>query len=670
MGIEPTPRAAEARGNGFEDRESHQAPRASGEKSITRPPRQRRGDDRAAARLAALAASVPIRVALLALLVALAYGEALAAGVAWDDIYLLSGNPAIRSLARPWRFFTDPWTMAPSGGVFLFQFRPLRTLLFALQFAVFDGNAWGYHLCSIALFAVAAWLVGSLTEALFGRGRWLATTIWLLHPALAENVVSLSAQANLLCLDFSLAALVAHLRWLDRRSPWSRAGSLAALAAAVVSYEVGAIVPLLIAGVELVRWLGGRTPPLSAVRRHVPLWIVVGCVLGARAMVVEPIPPTEWWGGSWSQAFVLQLRVWLEGLRLSLLPVGQHVRYLPGDIPAFASAPAALLVQLGIAAFVVWSFIAGKGRLPAVCAVWWYVAQAPTCNFLVPTIGYLFAPRFLFLALVLPVAAFAAWLVPRMDSRAVRVAAVVAALAAVPLIRHEVRVWQTPISLNREIIATNPNDYAGHCLLGWSYVLYGDGANARSELDIAARLSPSASVPHFLLGEVLMRDGDMKAAHTAFNTAIALKGMFIEPTLRLAEITVYVGQPHAARAWLATLGAIEGFNPFVRARLELTRARVELALGDRGKVPERVNRALETSTETADVLFEAGVLLAYCGERERGRELLRRACVQAGRDYTAMVGGERRGDLALLRPLLPLTPPGRFASFSVPVVGP
>lgn len=29
MGIEPTPRTATARGNGFEDRESHQAPGAS-----------------------------------------------------------------------------------------------------------------------------------------------------------------------------------------------------------------------------------------------------------------------------------------------------------------------------------------------------------------------------------------------------------------------------------------------------------------------------------------------------------------------------------------------------------------------------------------------------------------------------------------------------------------
>ena len=35
MGIEPTPRTAAARSNGFEDRESHQAPSASANESST-----------------------------------------------------------------------------------------------------------------------------------------------------------------------------------------------------------------------------------------------------------------------------------------------------------------------------------------------------------------------------------------------------------------------------------------------------------------------------------------------------------------------------------------------------------------------------------------------------------------------------------------------------------
>jgi hypothetical protein len=84
--------------------------------------------------LTTLSASIPVRLALLALLATLAYGASLSSGVAWDDAEQLSANPAIRSLEQPWRFFTDPQTATPFGGAFMSQYRPLRTLLFALEF--------------------------------------------------------------------------------------------------------------------------------------------------------------------------------------------------------------------------------------------------------------------------------------------------------------------------------------------------------------------------------------------------------------------------------------------------------------------------------------------------------------------------------------------------------
>jgi hypothetical protein len=149
--------------------------------------------------LTTLAASIPVRVALLALLAALAYGASLSSGVAWDDAEQLSANPSIRSLERPWRFFTDPSTATPYGGAFMSQYRPLRTLLFAVEFALFRGHAWGYHLVSLLLHGLGAFAVARLTRALFGRGEFLAAAIWLVHPALSDSVLYLAAQGNLLC---------------------------------------------------------------------------------------------------------------------------------------------------------------------------------------------------------------------------------------------------------------------------------------------------------------------------------------------------------------------------------------------------------------------------------------------------------------------------------------
>lgn len=670
MGIEPTPRTGSARGNGFEDRGSHQAPSASVEKSSTRDDSGRPAARGRAGALAAVAASVPVRVAFLALLLAAAYAGALRAGVAWDDTYLISGNPAIRTLARPWRFFVDPWTLSPVGGNAISQYRPLRTLFFACQFAVFGGNAWGFHLVSILLHALAAYLVGTLTHALFGRGRWLAATVWLLHPAVSENVLYLAAQGNLLCLVFGLLAVLAHLRWLETGATRRRAASLAWFLLALGAYEFGAVLPVLLIVAEIVWRRRGEAFRAGAVRRHLPFWVVLAAFVAVRTAVALPVPRNPWWAGSWLAALGCQLRIWVEAWRLTVLPLSQKIRYLPPDIPDFAPLWVAILLHVALAALVVLALRTGRYAVAAACVVWWYAAQAPTSNVLVTNLGYMFAPRFLFLALVLPVAAFAAWLNARAARRVVLGAVAAGALAAVALVQHQVATFQSALSLNREIIRANSNDFGGHYTLGWSLLLAGDRDGAGRELEAARALAPAWPLTHFLLGELRAAAGDLQAAHGEYSAVIRTDPAYLEPRIRLAEISLLARQLPAARDWMATVGSFDRLDPFARARFELSLARLELALGDATRVAARVDRALATWTHTADVLFESGVLLSYSGQHERGRALLARAAERAGRDYYDMVGDSAWLDLALLRPLSPLTPPRLFARFSVPVVGP
>jgi hypothetical protein len=188
--------------------------------------------------------------------------------------------------------------MVATGGELLAQYRPLRTLGYALQFAVFGGNAWGFHLGSLVLHAIAAWLVGCLAQAVFGGGRWLAATAWLLHPAVSENAMHLAAQGNLLCLILSLLALLAHLRWLDTGRRRLRAASLGCFFLALATSEFAAVLPLLLIVVEIVRGDWKRSATGAAVRRHLPFWIVLGALLVLRFAVAAPMPHHDWWEGS------------------------------------------------------------------------------------------------------------------------------------------------------------------------------------------------------------------------------------------------------------------------------------------------------------------------------------------------------------------------------------
>lgn len=603
-------------------------------------------------------------------MLAAAYAGALRAGVAWDDAGLISGNPAIRSLDHPWRFFTDRETLVPQGGVLWSQYRPLRTLLFALEFAVFGGGAWGFHLVSLLLHALSAFLVGRLAEALFARGGWLAATVWLLHPAVSENALYLAAQGNLLCLVFSLLAVLAHLRWLDTGATRWQAGALAAFLLALGAYESAAMLPVLLALVEFVRRRRGGSFAAGVVRRHLPYWLVLGLFLAVRHAVVLTVPREPWWGGNWPAAVGLQLRVWVEAWRLSLLPLTQKVRYLPADIPAFATPWVAVALHVALAALAVRALRTGRGAVAAACVAWWYVAQAPTSNLLVTNLGYMFAPRFLFLALALPVAAFAAWLESVRPRSAIALALAAAALVAVALDRGRVEVWQNQLSLYRAMLEDNPDDADARYNLGWSLLLTGDVAGAQRELEAAKALNPAWPPTAFLLGELRARAGDFQGAHGEYNVVIRARPASAVPRLRLAEVALCARQWQASRDWLATVGPFDSSGPYTRARLELTRARLEMAHRDPSRVEARVERALAAWPGAADVVFESGVLLFYLGDREHGRGLLVRAAELAGREYHDMVGDAAWLDTASLRPLIQLTPPRIFASFTVPWVGP
>jgi len=665
MGIEPTPRTAAARGNGFEDRGSHQAPSASAGESTTRT-----GGGVPRPRLADLASSLPVRIAALALLVAAAYGSALAAGTAWDDGYLIGSNQAIRSLDRPWRFFTDASTIAPSDAKTQQQYRPLRTLAFALQYAVFGGAAWGFHLVSILLHGLAAFLVARLTAALFGRGAWLAGTVWLLHPAVSENVLYLAAQGNLLCLDLALLALLAHLRARAGGSPWHRAGAVVAVFAAMAAYEFGAVLPVLLVIADAV-WTWRNAPSQRVtLARHLPYFVALAAFLALRFAIVGSPPRDPWWEGSWTRAAALQLGLWLEGWRLTFLPLWQLPRYLPPDVPAWAPAPLAVLVHLALAGVVVRAALTRAWRMPAACIVWWYAAQAPTSNLIVTNLGYMFAPRFLFLALVLPVAAVSAWLAGRPRGRAAIAGAVAAALVAAALVRVQAGVWHSSFTVNQAIVDASPWDFGGHYRLAWSHLLAGDLARARHHAGIARSVAPTFALGHLLGGEIELRAGDLVAAHTAFRRTLELQPGAVPPKVRLAETAAAAGQREAAAGWLATIGSLDRLDPAGRARAELARARVEAALGDASRLEASVDQALAGLPNTGALLYECGMLLAASGRRERGLELLRGAAERIGLDHRGRVGDLGWIDLAALGPQLPLTARTAFASVPVPEVGP
>ncbi|NWG00264.1 MAG: tetratricopeptide repeat protein [Thermoanaerobaculaceae bacterium] len=584
-------------------------------------------------------ASRLVRGALLGLAAVAAYGACLEAGVAWDDGPLLASNPEVRSLGQPLRFFTDPTTGGPSSWPSRHLYRPLRTVAYALEWTVFPGAAWGFHLTSLLLHGAGAVAVGWLTALLFGRGRWVAATVWLLHPALSENVLYLAAQSNLLCLLCCVLAVGWHVTWLRTGRRTARAGSLLAAGAAMLSYEFGAVIPLLLVLTESVLQKRGERLPSSWLRRHFPHWLVLGAYLLLRTAVVEPFPGLEWWGGSWSASVLLQLRLWVEGWRLTLLPSGQLPRYDAESIPPWITPAVAFTVHLVAVGVAMLAYRRQVAPWIGPAVLWWYASQLPTANLLWPNAGYPFAPRFLFLALVLPVAGVASALAAAAERRPLLwVAAAGVLVLFIALDRQQAEVWHSGRTLFAHMVARNPEDVLARFNLAVLLYRGGQLRAAAEELQVVSRWPSLRGPAAYLLGEILRSKGRVAEARRRYLEALRSVPSHPGAHLRLAELCLLEGDVAGARRWVEPLTYLEEPPPLLHAEIELALARIAAAGGACREARERTEAATKGGDLPSSTLFAAGRVLASCGDREGGRALRRRAAETAWQESRLWLG--------------------------------
>ncbi len=187
------------------------------------------------------------RTWLIAAVAVAAYLPALANRYAFDDVYIVARDPAVRSLANVAALFHSDW-WAPFGRMGLY--RPLTKLTFSLGWATAPDSPGGYHLVNILLHALAAVLVFRLVR------RWLPevfaalAALWFaLVPTQVEVVAGLVGRADLLAFVFALLTLLSYLRLeeqppsqLPRRWLWALAAG-ACMFLSLLSKESAIVLP-------------------------------------------------------------------------------------------------------------------------------------------------------------------------------------------------------------------------------------------------------------------------------------------------------------------------------------------------------------------------------------------------------------------------------------------
>jgi len=142
------------------------------------------------------------------------YLNALPDGFVWDDEEQVVNNQVIQSFTHLSQIFKGgTFQTGGAGGLSGIYYKPLMSLSFMFNYLIWKLNAFGYHLFQVLIHLGNAVLVFLLLKNLFKKIKdgqiwaFLASLIFIVHPANVEAVAYVSATQDVLYAFFGLSAL-------------------------------------------------------------------------------------------------------------------------------------------------------------------------------------------------------------------------------------------------------------------------------------------------------------------------------------------------------------------------------------------------------------------------------------------------------------------------------
>ncbi len=508
----------------------------------------------------------------------------------FDDLTLITQNPLVRSL---------DWF----GILFRSGYRPVRTLTYALNYAIGGENPFGYHLVSVLLHAGNVFLLFKLLWWLTGSNKaaGLGTLLFAVHPAQTAAVAYISGRKDLLAGLFMLLAMLLYLRFRrNAKRRWLSAG-LAGLCflLGVLSKEVAIVFPallLLVDAYQSGRASGTARPiTLAAWRalRSSPVLYGLFIVLASLGLfyalfVAKASRMLGYWGGSFETNLGTAFKLFFHYVRLVFVPYPLLADYTGHVFPVSTGLfePATLAAVLFMAAFLfaaLWLF--SRRPLISVGMLWFAVAIAPVIQ-LIP-FHELAADHFLYVPLI-GAAIVTAGLVQGLESRpawkVMGAAAAVVAVVFAGMVIDRNGDWKDRQTLWEATLRMAPGSYRANANLGQTYFDQGRFQDGIQLTRRAIELAPERALPYgnlggmyFLVAQRQRQAGRIAQAEQLFREA--------QGDLRKAL-------------------ELDGKNPFTYSNLANTYK--EMAIIDEGRGQNAQARAARA---TAEELYRKGLSL-------------------------------------------------------------
>lgn len=589
------------------------------------------------------------QAAVVALIAIALYANSLGNGFVYDDPNAITGNAAVVAGDVGAILTTPSWWGDGRGTLW----RPLTTLTFALDHAVFGAAPFGFHLVNVGLHA----LVSALVLVVFARVgvapavAFAAAALFASHPVHTEAVANVVGRAELLA---AAGFFVAWWWWLAADAASGPAATVRTAAAVTVFFlallakENAIALPAVVVAADL---LGrGTASPAVILRRRAPGYLallvaalvyvtlrrtVVGEITPVAALLDNPlglVPAGERIVGAVAVVGFFALRL--------VVPLWLSADYSYDQIPLPESAldPRVLTgiaVVAGLAAVAWWA----RRRLPALTLGLLFTALtfALVSNLLFP-IGTIMGERLLYLPSAGFCVALAAGLAAAGRGRAFAAAVVVLVALYGGRTFQRNPVWREPLVFFATMTADAPRSARAHAELGTALADAGRLVEAEAAFARALAIKPEDPVTLYNWGVALGAAGRFDAAAVVYRRAIAAKPDFGRAFENLGGVESARGDQAAALAALGRARELTPESPY----LLMTIANVQARAGANAEARATFEEAVVRRPHDPLVLTSYATFLQAQGDDRAAIAILERIAPPRPDAAVALLAGSRR----------------------------
>lgn len=449
-------------------------------------------------------------------------------------------------------------------------YRPIVTLSYFLDYAVYGRDPWGYHLTNILLHAANGVLIYTFITLLthsnakeHGRGvlQLLSTPsliiplLFLSHPILTEAVNAIAFREDLLVFLFFMATLNIYL---FLRSSFKHQVILSYILYAIsclfyflalLSKEMAVSLPLIIYCYEWV--YTDKWNRYSTLFNRYNIGYIAVTIVYIYIRFYRFHGPVEEGAISWGLTEIIRTIPWLlfSYLKQTLFPVLLSLEYQIKPLESFFSfsslGPLLIITLLLAAAFLT----RAKSRLAAFGILFFFISLIPVYNII--HIANPFAERYLYLpTLGFTIAAGSgiSHLLKIQISKIKDLNLITIVLLIFIIIIYSAavikrnRIWKDDYSLLSDTIKKVPESSRAHLVLGYVYARQREFSTAAMHFQTSIKLNPNVPHSHYYLGKIYLEEGRLDEAVQEYQSALRFKPSYSDAHAGLGIIYASQGK--------------------------------------------------------------------------------------------------------------------------------